>query len=107
MLVHGARLQPALRLLLLVAVAVAVIVLAGTGAALVLAPAALLLVPLLLGRFPGERVIQRLARRATPVRRTLSIAPPRSPRALGARLAGLAFPGAGRAPPAAALRSRP
>lgn len=100
---RGARLQPALRLLLLVAVALAVIALAGTGAALVLAPAAVLLVPLLLGRFPGERVIQRLARRTTPARRTPSLAPPRAPRALGARLAGLAIPGAGRAPPAAAF----
>jgi hypothetical protein len=101
---HGARLRPALRLLLLVAVAGALIALAGTGAALMLAPAALLLVPLLLGHFPGERVIQRLARRATPVRRTLLLAPPpRSPRALGAHLAGLAVPGAGRGPPAAAF----
>jgi hypothetical protein len=101
---NGARLQPALRLLLLVAVAVALIALAGAGAALVLAPAGLLLVPLLLGRFPGERVIRRLARRSAPVRRTLSVAAPsRAPRALGSRLAGLAVPGAGRAPPAAAF----
>jgi len=100
---YGARQHLALRLALCVLVAVAVVAVAGMGVALELAPAALLVLPLLLGRYPGERVIHRFAGRVSPVRATRSVAVPRTPRSLGARVAALAVPGSGRAPPAAAL----
>jgi hypothetical protein len=83
--------------------AVTVGVVAGIGVLLLLAPAALLALPLLLGRYPGQRVIHRLSRRRSIVRRARSVVRPRAPRSLGARVAALALPGAGRGPPAAAL----
>jgi hypothetical protein len=103
MLANGARAHLALRLLLVAFCLVAVAVLASTSAALELAPAALLVLPLLFGRYPGERVIRRLAGGVAlpPVARRIVL--PRAPRSLGARLAALAVPGAGRAPPAAVL----
>ncbi len=102
---HGARTRLAFRLLAVVALIAAIAAVAGTSVALELAPAALLVLPLLYGRYLGERVIHRLARRrsvalARPAR---TVALPRAPRSLGARVAVLALPGAGRAPPAAAL----
>jgi hypothetical protein len=102
---HGARLRLVPRLLALVALALAVVSVAGTSVALELAPAALLVLPLLYGRYLGERVIHRLARRARPrcrVRAARSLMAPRPPRSLGARVAALALSGAGRAPPAVA-----
>jgi hypothetical protein len=99
---HGARTRLALRLLLIVALMAAIAVTAGTSVALELAPAALLVLPLLYGRYLGERVIHRLARRAPLARPARAVAVPRAPRSLGARIAALALPGAGRAPPAAA-----
>jgi hypothetical protein len=93
----------ALRLAAIVALAVAVIALAGTSVALELAPAGLLVVALLFGRYPGERVIRRLAASAATVRAVRRVDVPCAPRSLGARLAALAVPGAGRAPPAGAL----
>lgn len=98
---RGARLQLALRLIAIVLLAVSVAALAGASAALVLAPAALLALPLLFGRYPGERVIQRIARRVARSRATVSVVLPRAPRLLGARVAALALPGSGRAPPVA------
>jgi hypothetical protein len=100
---HGARLRLALRLLPIVVLVVAIAGVAGTSVALELAPAALLVLPLLYGRYLGERVIHRLARRCARARPARSLAVPRAPRLLGARVAVLALPGAGRAPPAAAL----
>jgi len=99
----GARTRLALRLLAVVALIAAIAAVAGTSVALELAPAALLVLPLLYGRYLGERVIHRLARRAPLARPVRSVAAPRAPRSLGARIAVLALPGAGRAPPAAAL----
>jgi hypothetical protein len=100
---HGARQHLALRLALCVLVVVAVAAVAGTGVALELAPAVLLLLPLLFGRYPGEHVIRRLAGRVALARGARSVARPRAPRSLGARVAALALPGAGRAPPVSAL----
>lgn len=100
---HGARVHLALRLLVIVLCLAALAVVAGTSVALELAPAALLLLPLLFGRYPGERVIHRLAGRVARPSVARPIVIPRAPRSLGARLAALAVPGAGRAPPAAAL----
>jgi hypothetical protein len=90
-------------MLVIVALMAVIAATAGTSVALELAPAALLVLPLLYGRYLGERVIRRLARRAPLVRRARTVALPRAPRSLGARVAALALPGAGRAPPAAAL----
>ena len=103
MLAHGARPHLVLRVLPIVLLAVAVAAVADTSVALVLAPAAVLALPLLFRRYPGERVIHRLARRVAPARAPRSVAVPRGPRLLGALVAGLAVPGSGRAPPAAAL----
>jgi hypothetical protein len=101
---HGARLHLALRLLAMVLVAVAVVLVAGTGVALLLAPAVLLAVPLLVGRYPGRRVVHRLARRrAVLIRAVRCAVVPRAPRLLGAHVAALALPGAGRAPPVALI----
>ncbi len=98
---QGARLQLALRLTAIVLIAVAVAAVAGTGVALILAPAALLALPLLFGRYPGERVIHRIAGRIVRKRAPGCVILPRAPRSLGARAAALALPGSGRAPPAA------
>jgi hypothetical protein len=103
MVAHRARAHLALRLFAIVALAVAVVVVAGTSVAIELAPAALLVLPLLFGRYPGERVIRRLAGRIATVHRVRRVCVPRAPRSLGARVAALAVPGAGRAPPAGAL----
>jgi hypothetical protein len=100
---NAVRRHPGPRLLLVALCIAAVAILAGTSVALELAPAALLVVALLLGRYPGERVIHRLAGRVAPAPVACSIALPRAPRSLGARLTALAVPGTGRAPPAAAL----
>jgi hypothetical protein len=90
--------------LLAVALCVATVAhVAGTSVTLELAPTALLLLPLLFGRYPGERVIHRFAGRVARPSVARSIVLPRAPRSLGARLGALAVPGAGRAPPAAAL----
>jgi hypothetical protein len=73
---------------------------------LLLSPALVLLLPLLLGRYPGAERLERLAVRARPAhpRHALSLAPPRRrPRAAiahGGRL--LAFALAERGPPATA-----
>jgi hypothetical protein len=83
--------------------AVAIVAVAGVGVALELAPAAVLGFALLLGRYPGERVIHRLSRRISRARAALRVVLPRAPRVLGARVAALAVPGSGRAPPATAL----
>jgi hypothetical protein len=103
MLAKGMRAHVVVRLLLAALCLVALALAAGTSVALELAPAALLVVALLLGRYPGERVIRRLAAGValTPVACSISVA--RAPRALGARLTALAAPGAGRAPPAGFL----
>jgi hypothetical protein len=103
MLAHGVRVRVALRLLAILAFAAVVIALAGASVALELAPAGLLALALLFGRYPGERIIRRLARRAVTARTVLQVRVPRAPRSLGARIAALALPGAGRAPPVGAL----
>ncbi len=100
---RGTRLRQALQLLVCLIVAVVLIAVAGVTAALLLAPAALLTMTLLFGRYPGERVIHRLARRPGVARAGRSVTVSRAPRTLGARLSALAVPGAGRAPPASAL----
>jgi hypothetical protein len=104
MLANGARVRLALRLLVVVLFLVAIAIVAGTGAALELAPPALLSLILLFGRYPGERAIHRLAGRVAAQSVAPSIVLARAPLSLGARLAALATPGAGRAPPAAVLR---
>jgi hypothetical protein len=100
---QGARLRLAVRLLAVAIVVVAIIGVEGMNVALVLAPALALGLPLLFKRYVGERVIRRLARPvlAAPVVRSRAL--PRAPRSLGARVAALAVPGSGRAPPAIAL----
>jgi hypothetical protein len=100
---RSTRLRHALQVLLCLTVAVVLIALAGVTAALLLAPAAVLMTTLLVGRYPGERVIHRLRRRSAVVRVARSSVSPRAPRLLGARLSALAVPGCGRAPPASAL----
>ena len=100
---RSARPHLALRLLLIALLAIAVVALAGVSVALELAPAVVLALPLLFGRYPGERVIRRLARPVVPMRAACSVVLPRAPRLLGARVAVLAVPGSGRAPPAAVL----
>jgi hypothetical protein len=101
--VHGARLRLAVRLLAVAIVVVAIIGVEGMNVALVLAPALALGLPLLFKRYVGERVIRRLARPALAAPVVRSRALPRAPRSLGARVAALAVPGSGRAPPAIAL----
>lgn len=103
MFAHGARTHPALRLLVIALVAVALAVVVDTSVALVLAPAAVLALPLLFKRYPGERVIRRLARQVPLTRSARRILLPRAPRSLGARVSALAAPGSGRAPPAALI----
>jgi hypothetical protein len=105
MAAHRGRANLALRLLAIavLTVAVVVVVIAGASVALELAPAGLLVLTLLFGRYPGERVIRRLARRAASVRVVRRVCIPRAPRSLGARVAALAVPGAGRAPPVGVL----
>lgn len=100
---RGARPYLALRLLVIVLLAAAVVALAGMSVALEAAPAAVLALPLLFGRYPGERVIHRLARPVVPACAVRSVVLPRASRLLGARVAALAVPGSGRAPPAAVL----
>jgi hypothetical protein len=100
---NGARVHFALRLLLVAICMVAVVLVAGTSVALELAPAALVVLALLFGRYPGERVIHRLAGRVALPRTARSTPLARAPRLLGVHLAALAVPGAGRAPPAPAL----
>jgi hypothetical protein len=93
----------ALRLFAIVALVAVVVAVAGTGVALELAPAGVLVLALLFGRYPGERTIRRLARRDAPVHAARKACAPRAPRSLGARVAVLALPGASRAPPVGAL----
>jgi hypothetical protein len=100
---HGVRLRPTLRLLAVALVAVALVAVAGIAVALFIAPALLLVVPLLFGRYPGERAIHRLAGRLGPARASGGVRLPRAPRLRGVRVAALAAPGAGRAPPVAIL----
>jgi hypothetical protein len=76
----------------------------GGAGALLMAPALLAAVPFLLGRYPGEALLQRLrsrpARRHAPVPRRL----PRAARGGFLRPSPLASRGASRAPPALLLR---
>jgi hypothetical protein len=99
----GMRTRLVFRLLLASLCLAALVLVAGTSVALELAPAALLVVALLLGRYPGERAIRRLAGRVALAPVACSITLPRAPRSLAARLTALAAPGAGRAPPAGLL----
>ena len=92
----GTRRLPAL-LALAAAIVVAVVVCGPVG--LLLLPALLLGAALLLGRYPGEDLIVRLARHPRPARAPWRSPAPRAPRSLGARLAPLAALGASRAPP--------
>jgi hypothetical protein len=87
--------------LLLHAAVAAIVLLAvfGLGVALTLAPAVAMLVLLVHGIAPGERLIERLQRRFTPPR-------PRAAVSLGARRLRLVVRRAGR-PIAAALAIRP
>lgn len=100
---RGAHVRLALGALWLALALLALAVLAGAAAALLLAPAALLLALLFLGRYPGERAVCRLAAGVVVPRAVRRISPPRPPRLLGSRLAGLSVPGCGRAPPVATL----
>jgi hypothetical protein len=101
---HGARRRLALRLFAIVVVTIALIAISGIATALLIAPAVLLVLPLLFGRYLGERAIHRLAGRVNELARADRVARlPRAPRLLGIRIAALATPGAGRAPPAVAL----
>jgi hypothetical protein len=60
--------------------AVAQVAVAGVDVALELAPAALLVLPLLFGRYPGERVIRRLVGRVAPARAASACDPRRGHR---------------------------
>ena len=75
-----------------------------SDALIYLAPALLILLPLLSGRYPGDEALVRAARRSLPRLRRLPAAEPRPARApaaellpRGGRLVGAAL--AGRAPP--------
>jgi hypothetical protein len=104
MFARGARTHLVLRLLLVALVAVAFAAVVDTSVAIELAPAALLALPLLSRRYPGERVIRRLAaRRVSVARSARRVLRPRAPRSLGARVSALSVPGSGRAPPAAIM----
>lgn len=93
------RTRLTLGLAALLALLAAAILVGGPGA-LLMGPALVAALPLLLGRYPGETVLQRLADAARAPRRRRSTASlPRAPRALGRRLAPLAARGASRAPP--------
>lgn len=85
----------------MIALFVAAILVAGP-AALILGPALLAAVPFLFGRYPGERLLRRLAARHGGPRRAPARAVLRAPRSLGVRLSPLASRGASRAPPALA-----
>ena len=81
------------------------LILGVSDALIYLAPALLILLPLVSGRYPGDEVLVRAARRAHPRRRRLPGAEPRPTRPptvellpRGGRLVGAAL--AGRAPPA-------
>ena len=92
-----------------IVLAVAVVVLVGVAPAglLCLAPSALIGVLLLLGRFPGERVLVALARRRAPRRARAALGRPRASEALlarGGRLVAASL--AGRAPPALLTQAR-
>jgi hypothetical protein len=83
-------------MLVLLAAAIAV----GGAGALLMAPALLAVLPLLLGRYPGEELLARLVAVRRAQRRISADARlPRAPRALGRRRAALASRGASRAPP--------
>ena len=80
------------------------LILGVSDALIYLAPALLILLPLLSGRYPGDEALVRAARRAGPRRRRLPGAEPRPARLpiaellpRGGRLVGAAL--AGRAPP--------
>ncbi len=80
------------------------LVLGVSDALIYLAPALLILLPLLSGRYPGDEVLVRAARRTRPRRRRPAVAEPRQRRTpvahllpRGGRLVGAAL--AGRAPP--------
>lgn len=103
MFAQGVRRHPVLHLLAIALVAVALAVVVATSVALVLAPAAVLALPLLFKRYPGERVIRRLARRVPLTHSARRVLLPRAPRSLGARVSALAAPGCGRAPPTALI----
>lgn len=83
----------------MLALLVAAILVGGPGA-LLMAPALLGVLPLLLGRYPGEALLRRLTGDAPsrPIRRAPARLP-RAPRSLGRRPAPLAARGASRAPP--------
>jgi hypothetical protein len=83
------------------------LVLGVSDALIYLAPALLILLPLLSGRYPGDEALVRAARRADPRARRLPPVEPRPARTpiaellpRGGRLVGAAL--AGRAPPAGA-----
>ncbi len=85
----------------MIALFLAAILVAGP-AALILGPALLAAVPFLFGRYPGERLLHRLAARPARPRRAPVRPALRAPRSLGARRSPLASRGASRAPPALA-----
>ena len=96
------RVRVALALALAAALALLGLHLAGLDTGLLfLTPAFGLTLPLLAGRYPGERAIARAARRARPRRRTVKrtvLPPPARLLPRGGLLVGHAL--AGRAPPA-------
>lgn len=95
------RSQPRRRLacFALIAVACTLLVLTPATVGLMLAPALLAALPLLLGRYPGEELLARMARRAPAASPPQRLLPRRAPRRLGRRLSPLAAVGASRAPP--------
>ncbi len=97
-----AHLRPILRLLVVLCALGALGAVDGGGVALLLAPVALLAIVLPFGRYPGENVLHRIARRAAVRRPTVRALPPRAPRSLGSTLSALAVPGSERGPPLAA-----
>ena len=81
---------------------VLVAILVGGPAALIMGPALLAALPFLVGRYPGERLLARLAATGRTPRRVPARATVRPPGTLGRRLSPLAARGASRAPPALA-----
>lgn len=97
--VSPGRTRLTLGLVALLALLAAAVVVGGPGA-LLMGPALVAALPLLLGRYPGEALLRRLAGDPLAPRRPRATASlPRAPRTLGRRPAPLAARGASRAPP--------
>lgn len=102
MVARSVRVRPTIAVLLWLAAICLLALSEGFTVALLLAPTALLAIVLPFGRYPGERVLHRIRRRATSACRTVAALVPRAPRRLGSTCSALVLPGSERGPPVAA-----